>query len=133
MIVDPTFNKSVCLDLESFLIRLFAGDGKLPGPQPQRRRHSTPTTTGARSTSRPSTQIFQALRARGAFTRPVREIENTDLFKLSPFKALSPDQAIAVEDILNGLFEDIAAERRSRIVIQGDPGHRQDGRRRLPR
>ena len=63
----------------------------------------------------------------------MREIENTDLFKLSPFKALTPDQAIAVEDILNGLFDDIASRTRSsRIVIQGDPGHRQDGRRHLP-
>jgi DUF2075 family protein len=41
---------------------------------------------------------------------------------LSPFKALTPDQAAAVEDILEGLFEDIAAATQSQIVIQGDPG-----------
>src|SRR4051794_2063199 len=28
VVIDATFNKSVCLDLESFLIRLFAGDGR---------------------------------------------------------------------------------------------------------
>lgn len=67
-------------------------------------------------------RIFQELRERGAFTRSVREIENTDLFKLSPFKALTPDQAIAVEDILNGLFEDIESKTSSRIIIDGDPG-----------
>ena len=28
VVIDPTFNKSACLDLESFLIRWFSGDGK---------------------------------------------------------------------------------------------------------
>lgn len=28
VVIDETFNKSACLDLESFLIRLFAGDGQ---------------------------------------------------------------------------------------------------------
>src|SRR3954451_12080474 len=28
VVIDDTFNKSVCLDLEAFLIRLFAGDGR---------------------------------------------------------------------------------------------------------
>lgn len=121
VIVDPTFNKSVCLDLESFLIRLFAGDGKY------RVLNRNDGVTNSDYYRRAEYQqafdaIFEALRSRGAFTRPVRQIENTDLFKLSPFKALSQDQAIAVEDILNGLFEDIAARRGSRIVIQGDPG-----------
>lgn len=121
VIVDATFNKSVCLDLESFLIRLFAGDGKY---QVLNRNDGI---TNADYYRRDDYQesfdaIFQALRERGAFTRPMREIENTDLFKLSPFKALSPDQAIAVEDILTGLFEDVRAHLPSRIVIQGDPG-----------
>lgn len=121
VIVDSTFNKSVCLDLESYLIRLFAGDGKY---QVLNRNEGI---TSANYYERADYQttfdaIFHALRERGAFTRPIREIENTDLFKLSPFKALSPDQAIAVEDILNGLFEDIRAKLPSRIVIQGDPG-----------
>lgn len=121
VIIDPTFNKSVCLDLESFLIRLFAGDGKY---EVLNRNDGVTNADYYRRAEYQQTfdAIFQALRARGAFTRPVREIENTDLFKLSPFKALSQDQAIAVEDILNGLFEDIAAKRGSQIVIQGDPG-----------
>ncbi len=58
----------------------------------------------------------------GCFTREVRDIENSDLFKLSPFKALTPDQAIAVEDILEGLFQDLKAAKPSTIAIQGDPG-----------
>ncbi|WP_186372711.1 GIY-YIG nuclease family protein, partial [Brevibacterium casei] len=29
VVLDDTFNKSACLDLESFLIRMFHGDGRL--------------------------------------------------------------------------------------------------------
>jgi DUF2075 family protein len=121
VVIDGTFNKSACLDLESFLIRLFAGDGKYQilnrndgiTNADYYRRHEYRQTFDA---------IFEELRALGALTRPVKEIENTDLFKLSPFKALTPDQAVAVEDILEGLFDDLAADRSSEIVIQGDPG-----------
>jgi uncharacterized protein len=121
VVIDDTFNKSVCLDLESYLIRLFAGDGQfdvLNG------NHGITDADyygrdGYRHTFR---EIFDELRHRGAFSRPIREIENTDLFKLSPFKALTQDQAIAVEDILDGLFTDLARESSSKIVIQGAPG-----------
>ena len=44
------------------------------------------------------------------------------LFKLSPFKALTQEQAIAVEDILEGLIDDLREGVPSTIVIQGDPG-----------
>ncbi len=121
VVVDETFNKSACLDLESYLIRLFAGDGQyvvlnrndgvIDSDYYERERYQA--TFDA---------IFEELRSLGLFARSVPEIENSDLFKLSPFKALTPDQAIAVNDILEGLFEDLDARRGSTIVIKGDPG-----------
>lgn len=121
VVVDDTFNKSVCLDLESFLIRLFAGDGQY---QVLNGNHGiTNANYYGRDRYRETFEaIFEELRSRGAFTRPIREIENTDLFKLSPFKALTQDQQIAVDDILTGLFDDIESGASSRIVIQGAPG-----------
>lgn len=121
VVMDPSFNKSVCLDLESYLIRLLAGDGKY---QVLNRNEGI---TNADYYDRDNYQtvfdeIFTQLRDRGAFTRSVRDIQNTDLFKLSPFKALTQDQAVAVEDILEGLFADLDADLPSRIVIQGGPG-----------
>ena len=121
VVIDDSFNKSVCLDLESFLIRLFAGDGQfdvLNG------NHGITDADyyGREEYRRTFRQIFDELRERGVFSRPIREIENTDLFKLSPFKALTHDQAIAVDDILSGLFEDLESRASSRIVIQGAPG-----------
>ncbi|QIK74590.1 DNA/RNA helicase domain-containing protein [Nocardioides piscis] len=121
VVVDDSFNKSVCLDLESFLIRLFAGDGQfdvLNG------NHGITDSDYYRREDYRHTfrDIFDELRERGAFSRPIHEIENTDLFKLSPFKALTQDQAIAVDDILSGLFQDLQTNASSRIVIQGAPG-----------
>lgn len=121
VIVDETFNKSVCLDLESYLIRLFAGDG-----------HFAVLNGNAGITDRnyfdrdryreTFEEVFSELKELGLFQRSVRDIENSDLFKLSPFKALTEDQAMAVVDILEGLFNDLEAGRESTSVIEGDPG-----------
>ena len=121
VIVDATFNKSVCLDLESYLIRMLAGDGSYRVLN--RNDGITEADYYDRTQYRESfLQVFDQLKQDGVFTRTIPEIENSDLFKLSPFKALTPDQAIAVEDILEGLFEDLKSGEKSTTVIQGEPG-----------
>lgn len=121
VIVNETFNKSVCLDLESHLIRLLSGDGALRVIN--RNVGVTDSNYYNRSDYRETfDEIFEKLRADGLFSRSVPEIENSDLFKLSPFKALTPDQAVAVEQILEGLFSDLETGKSSISVVQGDPG-----------
>lgn len=121
IIVDESYNKSVCLDLESNLIRLFSGDGLFTV------LNRNVGITNADYFERPDYQerfadVFEELRAQGLFSRSVPEIQNSDLFKYSPFKALSPDQAIAVEEILETLFENLEEGRSSTSIIQGEPG-----------
>jgi DUF2075 family protein len=120
-IINDRFNKSVCLDLESYLIRLFSGDGA----------YEVVNLNGGITDSdyfdreiyiESFAEIFDQLRSEGLFTRSIAEIENSDLFKLSPFKALTQDQAIAVEDILDGLFADLASDTGSTTVVAGGPG-----------
>ncbi|WP_104100413.1 DUF2075 domain-containing protein [Cryobacterium sp. M96] len=121
VIVDATFNKSVCLDLESYLIRMLAGDGFYRVLN--RNDGITEADYYDRGRYRETFRaVFDELRRDGVFTRSIPEIENSDLFKLSPFKALSQDQAIAVDGILEGLFQDLQAGTDSTIVVQGDPG-----------
>lgn len=121
VVIDDRFNKSVCLDLESFLIRMFAGDGKYEVLN--RNEGITDADYYDRHTYRRSFQeIFDALRAEGLFNSSIKDIENSDLYKLSPFKSLNPEQAIAVEDIVDGLLGDLATGAESTAVIQGDPG-----------
>lgn len=121
IVVDPTFNKSVCLDLESYLIQMFAGDGSCEvlnlnagisnADYYDRSRY--------RETFR---EVFDRLSAEGLFTRPYSEIVNSDLFKLSPFKALTPEQAAVVENVLEDYFHDLDSGDRGLTVIEGAPG-----------
>lgn len=121
VVVDETFNKSVCLDLESYLIRLFAGDGEF---QVLNRNDGVIDADYYDRAKYQATfeEIFDELRSQGLFSQDIRAIENTDLFKLSPFKALNQDQAAAILDILEGLFDDLSQRRSSTMVVRGDPG-----------
>lgn len=121
VVLDETFNKSVCLDLESMLIKLFAGDGVF---EVLNRNEGITNADYYRRADYQKTfdEVFAELKSRGLFTRTIRQIENSDLFKLSPFKALNQDQAVAVTDIVEGLFADLSIGTDGTSVVQGDPG-----------
>lgn len=121
VVIDDTFNKSACLDLESRLISLFAGDGTLNVLN----RNDGITNADYYDRARylaAFDEIFEQLKREGLFSKSVTEIVNSDLFKLSPFKALNEDQQVAVVDILEGLFADIAAGEGDTVVVRGGPG-----------
>ncbi len=121
VVIDAEFNKSACLDLESRLINLFAGDEQyevLNGNAGQIDRNYYLRDEYRQSFS----EVFEELRKQGLFTRSLPEIENRDLFKLSPFKALTPDQAVSVEDIVRAMFAALAAGEGSIAVVEGAPG-----------
>lgn len=121
IVLDDTYNKSVCLDLESHLIRLLAGDGSYRVLN--RNDGITDSAYYDREVYRESFRdIFERLRADGIFSRSIPEIENSDLFKLSPYKALTTDQAVAVENILDGIFASIDEGTGDLLVVQGEPG-----------
>ncbi len=121
IILDDSFNKSVCLDLESFLIRMFAGDAKLDvingnGGLLDRdyyhRKHYKPKFD----------EIFEELREMGAFARTLHQITNSDMFKLSPFKELNREQTIAVNAIIESLLDVVNTGQSSEFVVRGRPG-----------
>ncbi|RZS57736.1 hypothetical protein EV141_1456 [Microcella putealis] len=121
VVLDDRFNKSVCLDLESHLIRLLAGDGTFRVLN--RNDGITDANYYERDVYRESfRQVFDQLLKEGVFSRSIPEIENSDLFKLSPYKALTTDQAVAVENIVEGLFDDLEHDRGELLVVQGEPG-----------
>lgn len=122
VILDDTFNQSACFDLESFLIRLFHGDGNL---QVLNRNDGMSNNNYFNRDVYRETfdQVFEELRENEhLFQRTIPEIESSELFKLSPFKALNEDQATAVSEILEGLFNDLEKDQDSLTVIQGNPG-----------
>jgi DUF2075 family protein/predicted GIY-YIG superfamily endonuclease len=121
IILNDTFNKSVCLDLESHLIRYFAADGK------HRVLNANAGISDANYFNREEyrqsfKELFDELVAQGMLSRPIPEIVNSNLFKFSPFKALNSDQAIAVSALLEKLIDGMRSSTQPTIVIQGDPG-----------
>lgn len=121
IILNEKFNKSVCLDLESQLIQYFAADG-------------THQVLNANSGIRDSNyyerekyresfnELFEALVADGLLSRPIPEIVNSNLFKFSPFKAVTSEQAAALKGILERVISDLKSGDKSQLIVQGDPG-----------
>jgi len=122
IILDDTFNKSAALDLEAYLIERLGGDGRYAVRN--RNKGIVDSDYFGRDDYRKTFEkIFGALRDEGIFERTLPEIENDHLFKLSPFKALTPEQALAVEDILRDFLQRAPGEDRGiPIVVQGNPG-----------
>lgn len=121
VIIDKTFNKSAALDLESFLIRLFSGEGKFSVLN--RNDGIVDSEYFNRYRYREVfDNIFDELRTRGFFSRSIEQIQNLDLYKFSPFKAPAPEQAIIGSDIVDLFLADRRAQVRSEDVVQGGAG-----------
>jgi DUF2075 family protein len=120
VVLDDTFNKSVCLDLETYLIRALNADGSFTVLNKQSSARNSNYYDRSHYRER-FASIFEALRAEGLFHHDLEEIENSNLFKLSPFVSLTPTQAAAVESIV-ALVREAPRGRADPVVVQGDPG-----------
>ena len=121
IISDKDFNKSVVLDLESFLIKHMAADGKYRllngnnGIQDhdyyERSRYENEFRT-----------IWNKLKKLGVVDRSIEDIENSELFKYSPYKSLGPEQLDAELEILKA-FEDHRYDKNGvSIIVRGGAG-----------
>lgn len=121
VIVDSTFNKSACHDLEAFLIKYLDGDSRYT----LLNRNAGQTNYNYYNRERyqaAHNEVFETLKAQGLFTSSIREIENTDLYKFSPFKQLTDVQSAAVANIAEGLIADLRSGTPSTSVVEGAPG-----------
>lgn len=123
VVLDPRFNKSVCLDLESQLIQWAHGD------ETNEVLNANIGVTNADYYDRATYQelfddVYEALRGTELFHRTIPEIVNSEMFKLSPFKALNEDQTDAVYSIMNELFARLSAgnAKGDLMFVQGGPG-----------
>lgn len=122
VVINEEFNKSACLDLESRLISWLHADARF---EPLNRNDGQQNSNYFERETRYQAifdEVFNQLRHAGVFTRTVPQIENLNLFKLSPFKALNDEQLAAVDGIVEGLFEDLESGEPSTSVVQGGPG-----------
>ena len=103
IITSETFNKSATLDIESNLIKYMHGDGQynlLNGNLglANHNYYQKPEYWNIFKS------IWDKLRSDGIAKHDISFINNSDLFKYSPYKSLTPEQKLGLLGIINGLL-----------------------------
>lgn len=121
IIGDDTFNKSSILDLESFLIKYMSADEKfkLQNGNGGLQNHNYYQRQMYENKFR---EIWIQLQSKGLVKHDLKQIANSDLFKYSPYKALTADQYIIVNDILSDLADFVNKKEPATFVIDGGAG-----------
>ena len=121
IISDEGFNKSVVLDLESFLIRHMSSDGKyvLQNGNSGLQDHNYYERSRYEEEFR---NIWNKLRKLGVVDNTITEIENSELFKYSPYKSLGAEQKEAELEIVSALSTHLHRSGRTTILVKGGAG-----------
>ncbi|MBQ9074572.1 MAG: DUF2075 domain-containing protein, partial [Mogibacterium sp.] len=121
IISDSDFNKSVILDLESYLIKHMAADGKYTllngnnGIQDHDYYERSRYEDAFRA-------IWKQLKKKGVVDNTIEDIENSELFKYSPYKSLGTEQLEAEREILGAFAMHRNDEGGVRIIVRGGAG-----------
>ncbi len=120
-ISDKTFNKSVILDLESFLIKYMSADGSksLKNGNAGIVDHNYFYREAYEDDFK---EIWNALKAKHIVSKTLLDIENSDLYKYSPYKTLTREQLNGVYEILQWLSNANNAKNQSLIEVAGGAG-----------
>lgn len=118
LISSKQFNKSATLDIEANCIRYLSGDGmyKLLNGNLGLVNHSYYQKEELYYEIFRS--VWDELRSLGVAKHTLKQIDNSDLFKYSPYKSLSPEQTKSLILILESLLDD----RYRSFVIEGGAG-----------
>lgn len=121
VVFDKTFNKSAALDLEAQLIQWFGGDGKYT--MLNKNDGLADRDYYMRDDYRKQfAYIWEQLRNLEVADKTIKEIENSGLFKFSPYKRLSEDQLNVVNEVLMDLDESFKDNKKTVSVIGGNEG-----------
>lgn len=115
------FNKSVILDLEAFLIKHMGADGKykLQNGNNGLQDHDY---YNREKYEEDFHAIWEILKEEGTVAHTIAEIENSNLYKYSPYKTLGKDQLDAELDILSAFAENVESDKGVTIIVRGGAG-----------
>ena len=121
LITDDNFNKSVILDLENYLINYMSADGvfQLQNSNMGMHPHSYYQKDQYESEFQ---KIWEELRKEHLAKNTIKFIENTDLFKYSPYKSLNLDQYRVVDAIVQKLADNIESNKGQTLLVEGGAG-----------
>jgi len=121
LISGRTFNKSVVLDLEAYLIKYIGAEGSksLTNVNPGIVNHDYFYKEAYEEDFR---EVWKALTNLGIVSASITDVENSELFKYSPYKSLSNDQQTIAYEIIEKLCHINDATKQSLIEITGSAG-----------
>lgn len=123
IMTDDTFNKSVILDLEAFLIKYMAADGKYT-LQNGNAGLANFDYYSRKEYEDEFLKIWDKLKQLGLVQNAIDDIQNTDEFKYSPYKTLTKDQEEVLGTILyiiNG-YLNRSLRLQTSILVEGGAG-----------
>ena len=125
IVFDETFNKSAILDIEQELIRMFGADSSNYSLQNRNDGQSTQHQYYERDSYYTSLkEIWNELRtpAVGMAKDSFEDVRNSNLFKYSPYTALTSEQVKVCDDILDKLIDSLDKKSKFNAIIEGCAG-----------
>lgn len=122
IITDKTYNKSVILDLEAYLIQRMSVDNKfklLNANGGQNRNNDYYQKSQYLDSFK---KVWNELHKHHLVDNDIIAIENSDLFKFSPFKTLTPDQFEVSKEIIVNIVSSILSDEHKTNFILGGAG-----------
>lgn len=116
-IYSSKFNQSVTFDYESKLIQYITAD-ELYEVRNKNAGMAEKEYYGKKEYDEKFQVLWRRLQREKIVKHSLEELENSDLFKYSPYKELNNDQRTAVEEIINSLKQD----EKQTVVVNGWPG-----------
>ena len=118
LISSERFNKSATLDIESSLIKYMAADGRFSLLNGNLGLSDHNYYQKDELYSLAFQETWDKLRAHGVAERSLEAIDNSDVFKYSPYKSLSPDQRQGLVEIMRALL----TPELKNLVVEGGAG-----------
>lgn len=117
ILTDEEFNKSAALDIESWFIQYMSADGKylLQNGNGGLKNHNYYDRIKYKLKFE---SAWKKLKEQGLVNHTLNDLKNSDLFKYSPYKALTEDQF----EIAKLLVRGIQSKKENTFIINGKPG-----------
>lgn len=116
-IYSSKFNQSVTFDYESKLIQYIVAD-EIYEVRNKNAGMANKEYYGKKEYDEKFEVLWRSLQREKLVKHSLEELENSDLFKYSPFKELNNDQRTAIEEIIKSLKQ----EKNQTVVVNGMPG-----------
>ena len=122
LMLSDSFNKSAILDIENMLITYMHADAEFVLQNANGGQSKTHNYYQRTEYQNVFNEIWKALQKTGLVKHELFELENSEIFKFSPYKELTTEQYNIVEDLLKVYSYTLKGEKKTTVVINGGAG-----------